>query len=210
MARFSGEIKIFKAVDEFMFKIVDEFSALAPIRKINDELEALPEQQQKIINQVLSFIFILIPTVFVISMFLTNQSLRETNRLRSKVLQLYVQNNIQGSQLGSIGQNLIGPTTLENSNDFQQIVRSIQSSRSINVNSVNISHFENVSVGSDLQQSIVGLSFSELTTQDLTILITDLIQRQRVKIQAIEVEKNQTTRFLQGSIEVISFSRMNP
>lgn len=210
MARFSGEIKIFKAVDEFMFKLIDEFTASAPIRKINDEIEALPEQQQKIINQVLSFIFVVLPFSLVVVMFLTNQSIRETNNTREQVLQLFVQNSTQSNQLGSVGQELIGPTVLETSNDFQQIVRSIQTSRSINSNSINISHFENISVGSQLQQSIVGLSFSEITTQDLTNLIADLIQRQRVKIQAIEIEKNKSTSFLQGSIEILSFSRMNP
>jgi hypothetical protein len=209
MARISSEIKIFKAVDELMFKLVDEFLALAPVRKIQDELEALPEQQQKIINKILCFIFILLPFIFVISMFFTNQSIRNTNQVRSEVLQYFVLNSSQSSQLGSIGQGLIGPTILDSSESFQQIVRSIQSSRSINSNSVNISHFENFPVGSELQQSIIGLSFSELTTQDLTTLISDLIQRQRVKIKAVEIEKNQTTSFLQGSLEIISFSRVN-
>lgn len=199
---------IFKPLDELMFKLIDEINAIAPVRKLLDDLQSLPEDQQKIINQLATFIALVLPIVLVLFLFLGNQKLKSQIHLKEQVLLVSQENHAKNSEISFYGQGLMGPTEVRSQSAFQSVVNDILRSRSLNQNNVNITHFDQFETGSDLVQTVAGLGFSEFTTADFTNFVMDFIQRHRIRVQAVEIEKNPNTGFLQGSVEIIHFSRL--
>jgi hypothetical protein len=198
---------IFKPVDELMFKFIDEIFALSFVRKLSEDLQTLPEDQQKIINQSLTFLILLVPFLIVFVLYLGNRDIRKTVDYKEQVLTMAQENQARRNELQFYGQGLLSGTDIPDQTAFQSLVNDIVRSRSLNPSNVNLTHFEQSAAGTSLVQSTAGLSFSELTTQDLTNLMLDLVSRHRVRFQALEIEKNQASKFLQGSFELLHFSR---
>lgn len=198
---------LFKPIDEFLFRIVEEALALPFVRKVADELQALPENQQKAINQILTGLILFVPILLLTILVWSNQRASAEIEIKKEILKISKELQSQKQSINSMGQGLMGPSALQSEQDFTNLMRDLLRGRSISPNSVNISHFDQTPVSDGLVQSIIGLSFSELTTQDITNMLVDFIQYQKVKVQAVEIQKNPTTSHLQGSVELIHFSR---
>lgn len=200
---------VFKSIDEAIFKAVEEVKGQPQIQKLIDEVKALPEEQQKIINHSLSILVILTPIFLTLFFFWQNAVQRSNIETRQLILQEVAENSKKKNQLELTGRNIIGPGEINELSDLQRLVRSALSSRGVTADSVTVTDFYQSSAGEGLTQTSATLNFSALSTQDLTSLFQDLIQRQKVKISALQVEKKEQNNLLDGSFEIYHFSKLN-
>lgn len=197
---------LFKPFDEIVFKIVDDIRGTPPVRKLIESTQSMPESQQKIISQGISFLIIILPAFAVIALFLSNQNLRNEIAYKKEVLELVTENQSQKNTVTSLGSTLISSQPITSTEDLQSLIRVSLTSRSMNPSSVNITHFDQFEASSELTQTIATLSFSEFSTAEFTNFMIELMKRQ-LKVQSIEIEKNQNSDFLQGSLEIGHFGR---
>ena len=197
---------LFKPFDEIVFKIVDDIRGTPPVRKLIESTQSMPESQQKIISQGIAFLLIALPVLMLLIIFFSNQSLRGEIALKKEVLELITENQSQKNTISTLGSSLISAQNIKSNEDLQSLIRVSLTSRSMNPSSVNITHFDQFEASSELTQTIATLSFSELSTAEFTNFMIELMQRQ-IKVQSIEIEKNQNSKFLQGSLEIGHFGR---
>lgn len=198
---------IFKTMDEAIFKGVDEIKGRPEFQKVFDEVNALPEEQQKIINHSLSILAILIPILLTAFVFWQNISLKSDIETRQQILREVAENSKKKNQLELTGRNIIGPGEITGLPDLQRLVRSALSSRGVTADNVTITDFNQTNAGEGLTQTAATLNFTSLSTQELSALFQDLIQRQKVKISAIQIEKREQNNLLEGSFQIYHFSK---
>lgn len=198
---------IFRTMDEAVFKGVEEVKARPELQKLFDEMNSLPEEQQKIINHALSLLVILVPILLTFFIFWQNVSIKSDIETRQQILQEVARNSKKKNQLDLTGRNIIGPGEITGLPDLQRLVRSALSSRGITADNVTITDFDQSSAGEGLTQTLATLNFSGLATKDLTSLFQDLIQRQKVKVSAVQVEKLKQKALLEGSFQIYHYSK---
>jgi type II secretory pathway component PulM len=199
---------VFKSMDETIFKGIEEIKAQPPIQKIIDELNARPEEQQKIINHLFSIVVILLPLLLTLFLFWQNISLKSEIETRQYILEEVAANSLKKNQLDLTGRNIIGPGEITERSDLQRLVRSSLSSSNVTPENITIMDFAQNQAGEGLTQTSATLNFTNFSTQELTSLFQDLIQRQKVKISAIQVEKKEQEKLLEGSFQIYHFSKL--
>lgn len=195
-------------MDEAIFKGIEEIKGRPELQKIFDEVNALSEEQQKVLNYSLSILAILVPVLLTLFIFWQNASLKSDIETRQQILREVAENSQKKNQLELTGRNIIGPGEITGLPDLQRLTRSALSSRGVSADSVTITDFDQTSAGEGLTQTSATLNFSSLTTQELAALFQDLIQRQKVKVSAIQLEKSDQSKLLEGSFQIYHFSKL--
>lgn len=200
---------IFKSMDEAIFKALEDIKGQPQIQKLVDNTSTLPEEQQKILNHSLSIFVIILPILLTSFIFFQNITQKSEIETRELILEEVAEHSKKKNQLELTGRNIIGPGQISDLPDLQRLVRSALSSRGVMADSVTITDFNQTSVGDGLTQTLSTLNFMGLTTQELTGLIQDLTQRQKVKISALQVERDDSNELLEGSFEIYHFSKLD-
>jgi len=195
-------------MDETIFKGIEEVKAQPAIQKFIDELNARSEEQQKVINHLLSIFAILLPIFITLFIYWQNVSLKSEIETRQFILKEVAENAKKKNQLDLTGRSIIGPGEIRELSDLQRLVRSSLSSRGVTPDNLTVTDFSQVQAGEGLTQTSATLNFSGFSTQELTGLFQDLIQRQKVKISAIQIEKKEQKNLLEGSFQIYHFSKL--
>lgn len=165
---------VFKTMDEAIFKGIEDLKGRPELQKIFDEVNALPEEQQKMINHSLSILAILAPLFLTFFVFWQNLSLKSDLETRQMILKEVAENSKKKNQLELTGRNIIGPGEITELPDLQRLVRSALASRGVTADNVTITDFDQSSAGEGLTQTTGTLNFSGLSTQELAALFQDL------------------------------------
>lgn len=199
---------LFRPIDEAIFKAVDEIKGNPQIGKISDEIAALPENQQKIVNQILSILLILLPFLIVIMLFTQNATQKKNIAVKNEIIRLLTETNQKNNELALTSRHIIGTGTINEIGDLQRLIRSSLSSRGASPDAITITDFDQTNAGDSLTRTVATLNFTNLTTQNFTAVLQDLLTQQKMKISALQIEKTIEQKLIQGSLEIYHFSKI--
>ena len=194
---------LFKVLDTFLFKQVDRYSSSQAHQKVVDLLAPLSEPAQKIVNHALTLVLIALPVLITMTMMISNYELSDNNDKLKETLEL-VDDIKQGKrEVTAISSQVISNGTLANEADLAKRLRGINSKES----KVQVISFDSAEAGS-LTQVISNLKFDKLTLQELRNMLETLQVRERVKINRLRINRDNTTKRLAGEIEISHFSKV--
>lgn len=199
---------LFRPIDELIFKAVDEIKGQPQLSKLTDELAALPEAQQKIINQLFSSLLVLLPLVVVVILFNQNANQKSNIAIKQEIIRLITDTNQKSNEIALSSRHIVGSGVINSMSDLQRLVRSSLTSRGSTPDAVTITEFDQVNAGESLTRTIATLNFSNLSTQNFTGLLQDLLTQQKMKVSAIQIEKRGEQKLLHGSLEIYHFSKL--
>lgn len=199
---------LFRPIDEAIFKAVDDIKGNAQIGKISDEIAALPENQQKIVNQILSLLMILIPFLIVVLLYSQNSSQKKNIAVKNEIIRLVTETNQKSNELALTSRHIIGTGSINDISDLQRLVRSSLTSREASPDAITITNFDQTNAGDSLTRTVATLNFTGLTTQNFTAVLQDLLTQQKMKISALQIDKKIETKLIQGSLEIYHFSKI--
>ena len=78
---------IFIKINDFIFKKIDLFKSDGSFQKLNDILGGLEEEQQKLFAQLLTFFFLLLPFVFVATLWWGNHKAKKNIDIKNQILE---------------------------------------------------------------------------------------------------------------------------
>lgn len=197
----------FIKIDEFIFQKLDLFKIDGSFQKINELLSNLDEEKQKIFAQVLTFAFLFIPYIFVISLWWGNHSAKQRIEVKNQILEQISVLNGNRDALANVSSSYVSPTAISGKEDLDNKIRNIMSAASVEQSKVEIVNFTQISTSSSIAKIEAVLSFKNFGTQDFSNFMRSLVETERFKVMRINLVKNKTSNLLQGEVSLMHLGK---
>lgn len=196
--------KVFHYIDEATFKGVDNLKAQPQFAQASTALEGLPDEYQKWINQGMTYLLAFLPVlVFLVVLLVATLQRGETEK-REDLIQEVSRFNSLNSQISSLGNSLLGRTTLRDKAALEDVLKSFESSYSINPGTIKVMSFEPSTHG-NIIEARADIVFQGLSTPKFIALIEMLSIRENSKVFNISLKKGKDS--VKGEISFTHFSR---
>jgi hypothetical protein len=199
---------IFIKIDEFIFQKLDLLKNDSGFSKINEFMQTLEEQQQRIFTQAVTFGFILIPFVIVFSIWWSNSKIKQGIQTKNQILEQIAQLNANKSALMTVSNNYIAPFAISTQSDLDNKIRAIMTSNNIDSKKAN-NRFNLVSTTSSVTKIEAIINFHDFGTQDFSNFLRNLTENERFKVTKVNLSKNTSTNLLQGELTLLHIGKNN-
>lgn len=201
-------IGFFQVIDKFLFKQVDQVKDSALYQQMIDQLfNPLNENQQKILNQILSVVAIAIPLFIVMVMFISNFSSRRELNVKREILSLMKSRHDLKIKLKNVGRDAIVSYLLKNQKELELKIIKVLRQNGISKEDVKVENF-NTSNISDITKVQASIHFSNLSTLQFTKFTQDLVKIEKFKISRLDISKGGKKGLLKGELDVIQFGKV--
>lgn len=194
---------IFIKIDEFIFKKLDFLKNDGVFQKFNDALSNLDEAQQKLVAQITTFTLILIPFLFVIFLWWGNSQTKKILEIKKQIIEQIALFDGNQNALNNISANYLSPSAIGSQEDLDNRIRNILSQNAIDQEKVTVINFQQTSTSSTVAKVEADLNFTNFGTNDFSIFMRTLVERERLKITKVDLMKNKETNLLQGTISLM-------
>ncbi len=197
---------IFRAVDEFVFKQIDNLKNSQPYSDAMRQLNSLPDFQLKLVNQISTLVLVSVPLIIFIVLVIININFNSSLEMKRNILSEINNHSAAQKKLQSLGRNIISGAGLENKGAFsRQIVNSISTAGG-SKSAIRILDFESTPKDGIVKASGV-VRFSKLSTQVLSSFLGDLVDRNKFRVSNLLVKKNIKENTVNGQVELHHYGR---
>ncbi len=200
---------IFIKIDEFIFSKLDLLKSEGISQKFNDAISGLDEDQQKVIAQVTTFSFILIPFLIVGLLWWGNSQTKKAINTKKQIIEQIALFDGNNNALNNISANYLAPAAIQGQNDMDNKLRNILSTNAIDQEKVHIANFHQTSTSSKVGKIEAEVTFNDFGTTDFGNFMRGLIEMERFKVLKVDLTKNKETNLLRGSISLMHMGQ-NP
>ena len=194
---------IFIKIDDFIFKKLDLLKNDGVFQKFNDAISNLDEAGQKIVAQLTTFAFILIPFIFVLVLWWGNSQTKKGLEVKKQIIEQIALFDGNQNALNNISSNYLSPSAIMGQEDLDNRIRNILSQNAIDQDKVTVSNFQQTSTSSTVAKVEADLSFRNFGTNDFSVFMRTLVERERLKITKVDLIKNKEDNLLQGTISLM-------
>jgi hypothetical protein len=198
---------VFIKIDEFIFQKLDFFKSDASFQRINELLFSLDEDQQKLFAQLLTFTLIIIPYLFVMTLWWGNHKARVNQDVKSQILEQVSTLNGNKETLANISSTYLAPVAIQGQEDLDNKIRNLMSANSIEQSKVRVLNFTQVSTTSSIAKIEAILSFQNFGTLDFSNFVRTLVEQEKFKVLRISLIKNKTTNLLSGEVSLMHLGK---
>jgi hypothetical protein len=194
---------IFKSLDEFIFKRIDQLQGSSVFSRFNDTLATLePEFRRKITKAVL-FALILIPTFFVFSFYITNVRLNSQLAIKKKLVE--TGNEVAGlSHEISVAAKKFLPDSILSQTDLRDSIEKFLPRIGLAADAITIENFETSEIVPGLNLTRANISFEKFSIYHFSEFISNLLQNAKFIISGVEIERT-PEKYLKGTLTVVHY-----
>ena len=200
---------IFIKIDDFIFKKIDILKNDGAFQKFNDLMSMLDESRQKIITQLIAFFFILIPFFVVLILWWGNTQTKKEIDLKKQIIEQIALFDGNQNALNNISSNYLSPSAISGQDDLDSRIKSILSQNNIGQEKVTVNSFNQASSSSTIAKVEAELSFNNFGTNDFSVFMRTLVERERLKIIKVDFNKNKENNLLDGTISLMHMGPNN-
>lgn len=194
---------LFIKIDDFIFKKLDLLKNDGVFQKFNEALSNLEESQQKLVAQLTTFAFILLPFIFVLVLWWGNSQTKKALEVKKQIIEQIALFDGNQNALNNISANYLSPSAISSQEDLDNRIRNILSQNGIDQEKVTVSNFQTTSTSSTVAKVEADLNFNNFGTNDFSVFMRTLVERERLKIMKVDLIKNKENSLLQGTISLM-------
>ena len=199
---------LFKIIDTFLFKQVDQFLESQSYQKISEKLSELDSHTQKSLNHLLNFVIILIPCLFVFLFYQGNQTLKEELQIKKDTLSSIHNFRQYKAQVDALSISLNSPVSISSRSDLESKISTRTRNLNIPANKLRIQDFESHMSSDTLMETIVKFNLSEMTMTQFSNFLTIALNEFRMKASVIDLSLNSSTDLIGGMLEFIHLAKV--
>ena len=196
-----SERSLIRKIDGFLFDQVSSIRALPPYSTFQESLASLNDEVKDIVKYAISFAIIFIPVL--ITLIFWGKNLSDRDKLEAYKT-IYVEANIQQEKvLTQASKKLIDSKPATAESDLTNIVGGLLSSARINIQNIRVQNFNSQNFSDSLTEYTADIIFNDLTTEQLGRMVTAFIHRKKMKINNVEIVRNDSKKLLEGKIAIV-------
>lgn len=201
---------IFIKIDEFIFLKLDYLKTDSNFQKFNEILSGFEEKQQKLFAQILTFSLILIPYLFVVTLWWGNHKAKNNLAIKNQILEQISILNGNRETKAFISSTYLSPVAILGKDDLENKIRNLMSASNIEQTKVRVINFTQLSSSSSISKVEATLSFQNFGTVDFSNFMHALAEKDKFKVIRIKLAKNKTSGLLAGDVTVIHLGKNSP
>lgn len=202
----NASVPLFKKIDRSIFERIDKFKMTPSYNSLQDFYNGLEEEQQRVFKAAVILALVVIPAMILGFLWWQNNSLKADLDTRKAIVTK--SNEIIGQNQGL---REIFPVVLsENPIDGQDMMSSrlsnMLSAAGIELSKIQVSNYNGEMISTLVMKSEADFAFSNLSTDELMNIFVNMIQREKFRVQSVDIKRNGDTGLLQGQFHAIHFS----
>ncbi len=196
---------ISKIIDKQLFKWVDQLKATPQYSQFSSQLESIPEDYGKYVNQGLTYFLSFFPIIILAAMGIYFMIAQGTISDKRDLLNQLIDTNSLSSEVQMYERSLVGRLKITSLNDMKNEVSRLAAQQGIEASSLSVETFNTETIGG-LNKSKANLKVENLNTPSLIALLRVLAVNEKFKINNLSLKR--TTDSISGNISLIHFGRI--
>jgi hypothetical protein len=200
-----NSLPLFKKIDRDVFGRIDKFKLTPGYNQIQDFYNSLEEEQQKVFKAGVIALIFLLPTMLLGFIWWQNNSLRED--MNTRIALVTKANEIIGQKtsLRDVAPNILSDNPIDGASMMTSRLSNLLSAMNVDLSKIQVSNYEGTMTSSTIMRSEADFQFTNLSTDELVNVFTSMIQREKFRIQSVNITRNNDTNMLKGQFHAIHF-----
>src|SRR5690606_36783091 len=176
----------------------DKFKQTTNYNSVQDFYNGLDEEQQKLFKTAGIAIIFALPLMLLFFLNWQNGKLRE--ELANKISVVEKSNEVLGLRrsLQMAGPALISDSPIDGQSMMNSRISNLFSASGIDLSKIKVSNYEGAPLSESIMESEADFAFSGISTDELMNIFTAMIQREKFKIQSVDIKRNDSSNLLEG------------
>lgn len=200
------KLPLFRKIDQALFEKIDKFKQTPNYTPIQDFYNSLEEEQQKLFKGVVILFIFLLPIMGLTMVWWQNGVYKDNLEMRKNLVARANEIIGQSQSLQDITPQVFSMNPIDSQSMMTSRLSSLLSSVGVDLSKIQVADFESVNVSSNVMRSEAKFSFTNLSTDELMNLLTAMTSREKFRVPAVEITRNEDTQLLSGYFQAIHFS----
>lgn len=192
-----------KKMDRTIFEQIDRFKTSPNYTALTDFYNNLDEEQQKLAKGGIILVLFLVPVLFLSILWWQNQNIREDHELRMAIMNKAQQVIGESRGVLAIGPQLISQAPIDSEEMLMSRVSNAIAGSGMDTNKISRAEFNTTNVSEKILQTESVLNFTNLSNEELVNLFSSLINREKMRISEVTINRNPDTGLLIGNFRII-------
>jgi predicted XRE-type DNA-binding protein len=201
-----SRMPLFKKIDRAIFERLDRFRLTPGYNGIQDFYNGLDEEQQKVFKSVVVISIFIVPLIFMSILWWQNSSIKSD--LQTRIDLVSKANEIIGQResLQNIAPNILSLNPIDGQSMMTSRVSNVLSSSGMDLSKIRIDDFASDISSGNIIKSEANLKFSNFSTDEMINMLLNLIQREKFRIQHVNISRNNDNNLLNGRFHIVHLS----
>ncbi len=199
-------LPLFKKIDRALFQRLDLFRASPSYNGIQDFYNGLDEEQQKVFKSGIVVVIFIVPLIIISILWWQNSAIKSD--LDKRMNLVAKANEIIGQTEGlvNIAPNILSLNPIDGQSMMTSRVSNTLSSSGIDLSKIRIENFSSDINGENIVRAQGDLVFSNFSTDEMVNTLINLIQREKFRIQYVNINRNNENNLLNGNFRIVHLS----
>lgn len=200
------KLPLFRKIDQAIFERIDKFKQTPNYNPIQDFYNGLEEEQQKLFKGVVIVMIFLLPFMGLGLIWWQNNNLKNEQALRTSIISKANEIIGQSQGLQEITPQVFSMNPIDSDSMMSSRLSQILGGMNVDLSKIQVNGFESQSISSNVMKSEADFQFSNVSTEELMNIFTAMISREKFRISAVDIKRNNDTNMLQGTFHGIHYS----
>lgn len=200
-----SSIPLFKKIDRSVFDRISKFKLTPGYNNLQDFYNGLDEEQQKVFKAGVVLSLFLVPAILVTLLWWQNNSLRSNLETRMNLISKANEIIGQRQSLRNISPMILSDNPIDGESMMTSRLSNLLTASGIDLSKIKVSDYTGELVSGTIQRSEADFKFSNLSTDELMNIFSNMIQREKFRIQSVDIVRNNETNMLQGKFRAVHF-----
>ena len=114
----------------------------------------------------------------------------------------------QGQSVRAVAPQILSMNPIDSQSMMTSRLSTLLSTMGVDLSKIQVNQFSSSMVSSLVMRSEADFAFSSVTTDELMNIFIGMIQRERFRVESVNIERNAETNTLQGQFHAIHFSQV--
>jgi hypothetical protein len=201
-----ASMPLFKKIDRAVFDKIDKFKLSPGYNNVQDFYNGLDEERQKLFKGASILAIFLLPTLLLTGFWWQNNSLRQDMETRMNLINKANEIIGQKISLREVAPNVLSDSPIDGQSMMNSRLANILAQMSIDLSKIQVTNYEGNMASGSIMRSEADFQFSNMSTDELMNVFTAMIQREKFRIQSVNISRNNDTNMLKGQFHAIHFS----
>lgn len=200
-----SKIPLFKKIDRAVFERIDKFKLTPGYNNLQDFYNGLEEEQQKVFKAAIVFLIFFVPAVFLGLVVWQNNALKAD--METRIALISKANEIIGQRQGlvEVSPNILSDSPIDGDSMMSSRLSNLLSSVGVDLSKIQVENYAGDLVSGTIQRAEADFKFSNLSNDELMNVFTAMIQREKFRIQSVDIKRNSETNLLQGVFHAVHY-----
>lgn len=202
----ASRIPLFKKIDRAIFERLDRFRLTPGYNGIQDFYNGLDEEQQKVFKSLVVISIFIIPIIFMSVLWWQNGGIKTDLQTRMDLVSKANEIIGQRESLQTIAPNILSLNPIDGQSMMTSRISNILSSSGMDLSKIKIEDFATDISSGNIVKSEANLKFSNFSTDEMINMLLNLIQREKFRIQHVNISRNSDNNLLNGRFHIVHLS----